>query len=89
VLSQDLHFSIPLVRVPGFRTVLAETNTTAQQEGFKVIRPHRAGQSNDFQHYILRLKDRRRVLLSELLGYIEDAHIGRHFQRTRHSEQVW
>lgn len=89
VLAQDLHFSIPVGRVKGFRLALSETNAAARVEGFKILRPHRAGSSNSMQHFILHCKDRRTTLVSELFGYIEDARNGRPFCRTSGSEKHW
>jgi hypothetical protein len=89
VFTRDVRFSIPLTRVKGFRSVLAETNDAAKAEGFKVIRPHRAGSSNEQQHYLLRVKNRREILISELFGYIQDAMNGRRFKRTAGSREYW
>lgn len=88
--GNDIHFSIPVERMSGFKAVIRESNEAARAQGIKVLRPIRYGKpTNGIQPMLLRCADRREVLVCELMGFIQDAEDGRKFQRTRESEKHW
>lgn len=89
-ITQDIHFSVPVVRLQGFKRVLRESNTAAKELGIKTIRPHRQGEAlNGYQHFILRCKDRTEILYQELHGFLEDIHNGRKFKRVADGKSYW
>ncbi len=68
-------FTIPTDRARSFLSVLAESNSHARKypRHFTQLRPKLISESQGVACFVVRIRDRRKVLFSELLGFIHDA----------------
>lgn len=88
--GNDIHFSVPVERMDGFKAVIRESNAFAKEHDMKGVQPRRNGPVVDgLQPMIIRCMNRCDVLYCEVHGFIQDIANARPFQRTRKSAKYW
>ena len=81
---EDYTFQIPVHRVAGFLRAVGESNKNARKypRHFTQMRPEETGRTGDVAEFLLKIRNRRKIMFVELLGYIHDANNGQPLKRT-------
>lgn len=68
-------FNIPTDRTAAFKGVLAESNAFARNypRHFTQLRPQLVSEAGGVAHFVVKIRNRQKVLFSELTGFIQDA----------------
>jgi hypothetical protein len=72
---EHYEFTIPTNRARAFLGVLGESNANARKypRHFTQMRPRLVSEARGVSSFAVPIRNRRRVLFSELLGFIQDA----------------